>query len=95
MADFNNLYDTYTTSQPAGKEIDFNSILAPYMQQCNIVITENEIILGNDNNPLNRIPKKNIFAIVVEENEIYIVLQESIYIVDTETGAARLNFRNL
>ena len=95
MADFNKLYDTYTASQPASREIDFSSILAPYIQQCNILITENEIILGNDSNPLNRVPKKNIFAIVVEEHEIYIVLQDSIYIVDTKTGATRLNIRNL
>jgi hypothetical protein len=95
MVDYNKLYNTYITNKPAGKEIDYNAILLPYTQQCNIVITEDEIILGSDNNPLNKIPQKNIFAIVEEENKIHIILRASIYTIDKKTGAISLNIRNL
>ncbi len=94
MVDIKKLYDTYVTSQPCGKDIDFTTILSPYTQQLAITITEEEIVLEKNQTPLNRIPKKNIFAVVDEENYIYIILRASIYIVNKTTGEARIDIRN-
>ena len=95
MANFNKLYETYASPQPAGKKIDFNAILMPYAQQCAITITEEEIILGRGSAPLNSIPQKNICAIVDEQEQIYIILRTSIYVIDKNTGAVNMHIRNL
>lgn len=94
MVDINKLYNTYVTSQPR-ENIDFMAILSPYAQQLSITITEDEIVLGKNQTPLNRIPKKNIFAVIDEENDIYIVLRASIYIINKTTGEAKMDIRNL
>ena len=95
MVDYNKLYDTYVNNEHTSKDIDLDAMLLPYAQQCSIVITENEIILGSENNPLNRIPKRNICTVVDEENEIHIVLRSSIYTINKNTGETKIDIRNL
>ncbi len=95
MTNIDKLYDIYVTSQPRRKAIDFMTILSPYAQQLSIIITEDEIVLEKNKTPLNTIPQRNIFAIVDEEKEIYIILRASIYIINKDTGEIKINIRKL
>ena len=95
MAHFNSLYEKYTSTQPSGAEIDAKTILAPYTQQFGITITDSAIILEHGQSPLNNIPRANIYAIVDEEEELYIILRSSIYVLNKVDGKIKLNIRNL
>ena len=95
MVDYNQLYDTYVNDKQTSKNIDLNAILLPYVEQYSIVITENEIILGSEKNPLNKIPKRNIYAVVDEETDIHIVLRSSIYTINKNSGEIKIDIRKL
>ena len=95
MADFNKLYETYTTTQASSVQTDVPSILSPYQQLFDINISEEAITLGKETTLLNTIPRKNICAIIDGSDEIYIILHASIYVLNKTTGKVNINIRNL
>ena len=95
MADFNKLYETYSTTQASSVQTDITTILSPYQQLFDISIGEEAITLGKEKTPLNSIPRKNICAIIDDSDEIFIILCASIYVLNKTSGQVKINIRNL
>lgn len=93
MATFTSLYEKYASATTSMKQEEVASILSPYTQLFNVKIENNKLLIANHNNPLNTIAINRIKAIVIEEDTLYIILPNSIYVLNKISGEVELNIR--
>lgn len=87
------LYKQYNAKAKSIEELQIDKIIAPYQELFDISIDDTKITFNKYNTPLNSILIERICGIGEEENLIYIVLPNSIYILNKNTGEIHINIK--
>lgn len=93
MAIIAELYHKFTDKNIRVSIDEVRTILAPYIEQFKIKISEEAITFNAGKNPFGNILFKRICAIVDEPEQIYIVLEGCIYTLYKATTEIKMNIK--
>ena len=93
MLSFQQLFLLYPTKPQNPEDLHAQEILAPYIEQFHITITNGHIKIGDNDNLLNTLPIHHIHAIIDDPDYIYIILHSSIYLLCKATGEIKIHLK--